>query len=110
MLGNASFSPNALGVHAVALELKGNRVWDPRGLAVCVGMDSWVAIALPEPVPRRDIFLAALGDIPDPRAATRVTSFANCGSQASSQVSAGRPAVARRPTSVGQKRMFSGTS
>ena len=31
-------------------------------------MDSWAAIALPEPVPRMDIFLAAFDDIPDPRA------------------------------------------
>ena len=31
-------------------------------------MDSWAAIALLEPVPRMDIFLAAFDDIPDPRA------------------------------------------
>ena len=34
------------------------------------GMDSWAAIALPEPVPRIDIFRAAFDDIPDPRADT----------------------------------------
>lgn len=35
---------------------------------VCVGMDSWAAIALLEPVPLLDIFLAAFDDIPEPRA------------------------------------------
>jgi len=30
-------------------------------------MDSWVGIALLEPVPRIDIFLAAFDDVPDPR-------------------------------------------
>ena len=31
-------------------------------------MDSWVGIALLEPVPRMDIFRAAFDDVPDPRA------------------------------------------
>jgi hypothetical protein len=31
-------------------------------------MDSWAAIAVLEPVPHMDIFLAAFDDIPDPRA------------------------------------------
>ena len=41
---------------------------DLRGLADFGGMDSRAGIALLEPIPRTDIFLAAFDVIPDPRA------------------------------------------
>lgn len=41
---------------------------DLRCLTFQVEMDSWAAIALLEPVPRMDIFLAAFDDISNPRA------------------------------------------
>ncbi|MFT4783421.1 MAG: hypothetical protein ACI9IV_001158 [Paracoccaceae bacterium] len=74
---------------------QGKRVWDLRGLAVSGGMDSGVGIALLEPVPHMDIFLAAFDDISDPRADNA------------------RHDLCELPgwqTSVAQKNMFSETS
>ena len=72
------------------------------------GMDSGEGIALLEPVPCMDIFLAAFDDIPDPRADNARHDLCELLVAGFVAVLCGATAVPGWQTSVAQKSMFSG--